>query len=91
MGTQESANRDPAPEIQTAFDRIEQAVTETIRTTELPTVHYGACQAVGRYCLSTLWKLSKDLPGSGLKQQLRKLIRPALEAMHKEWQNWGWT
>jgi hypothetical protein len=31
-----------------------------------------------------LWKLSKDLPGSRLKQQLRKLIKPELEAMHKE-------
>ena len=68
---------------------IEQAVTETLRTTELPMVHYGAYQAVGRYCLSTLWKLSKDLPGSGLKQQLRKLIKPELEAMQKEWQSWG--
>jgi transcriptional regulator with XRE-family HTH domain len=68
---------------------IEQAVTEVLRTTELSMVHYGAYQAVGRYCLSTLWKLSKDLPGSRLKQQLRKLIKPELEAMHKEWQNWG--
>jgi transcriptional regulator with XRE-family HTH domain len=68
---------------------IEQAVTETLRTTELPMVHYGAYQAVGRYCLSTLWKLSKDLPGSGLKQQLKKLIKPELKKMQKEWQSWG--
>ena len=68
---------------------IEQAVTEVLRTTELSMVHYGAYQAVGRYCLSILWKLSRDVPRDRLKQQLRKLIKPELEAMHQEWQRWG--
>ena len=68
---------------------IEQAVNETLRTTELPMVHYGAYQAVGRYCLSTLWKLSKDLPRDNLKRRLAKLVKPELAAMQKEWQSWG--
>jgi hypothetical protein len=68
---------------------IEQAVTEVLRTTELSMVHYGAYQAVGRYCLSTLWKLSKDLPRGSLKRQLAKLVKPGLAAMQKEWQSWG--
>jgi hypothetical protein len=68
---------------------IEEAVTEVLRSTELPFVHYGAYQAVGRYCLSTLWKLSKGLPGKNLKGQLTKLVKPELGAMQAEWQSWG--
>jgi transcriptional regulator with XRE-family HTH domain len=68
---------------------IEQAVTEVLRTTELSMVHYGAYQAVGRYCLSTLWKLSRDLPRAGLKRQLARLLKPELKAMQHEWQSWG--
>jgi len=68
---------------------IEEAVTEVLRSTELSMVHYGAYQAVGRYCLSTLWRLSKGLPGESLRRQLAKLVKPELEAMRKEWQSWG--
>jgi len=68
---------------------IEQAVTEVLRSTELAFVHYGAYQAVGRYCLSTLWRLSKSLPRENLKRRLAKLVKPELEAMRKEWQSWG--
>jgi len=68
---------------------IEEAVTEVLRSTELSFVHYGAYQAVGRYCLSTLWKLSKDLPRENLKRQLAKLVKPELKAMQAEWQSWG--
>jgi len=68
---------------------IEEAVTEVLRSTELSMVHYGAYQAVGRYCLSTLWKLSKDLPGENLKRQLARLVKPELGAMQEEWQSWG--
>ena len=68
---------------------IEEAVTEVLRRTELSMVHYGAYQAVGRYCLSTLWKLSRDLPRTGLKRQLAKLVTPELKAMRQEWQSWG--
>ena len=46
---------------------IEEAVTEVLRSTELAFVHYGAYQAVGRYCLSTLWRLSKGLPRENLE------------------------
>ena len=68
---------------------LEQAVTETLRETELSFVHYGAYQAVGRYCLSTLWKLSQGLPRSGLKKRLAKLVKPELKEMRQEWQSWG--
>jgi transcriptional regulator with XRE-family HTH domain len=68
---------------------IEEAVTEVLLRTELSMVHYGAYQAVGRYCLSTLWRLSKSLPRENLKRRLAKLVKPELEAMRKEWQSWG--
>ena len=68
---------------------IEQAVTDVLRQTELSFVHYGAYQAVGRYCLSTLWRLSQDLPKTGLKKRLAKLVKPELREMREEWQSWG--
>jgi len=68
---------------------IEQAVTETLRHTDLSFVQYGAYQAVGRYCLSTLWRLSQDLPKTGLKKRLAKLVKPELKAMRQEWRSWG--
>ena len=68
---------------------IEQEVTGVLHQTNLSFVHYGAYQAVGRYCLSTLWKLSKSLPKENPKRQLAKLVKPELGAMQAEWQNWG--
>jgi hypothetical protein len=68
---------------------LEQKVTETLRETKLSFVQYGAYQAVGRYCLSTLWRLSQDLPGTGLKKRLAKLVKPELRKMQEEWQSWG--
>jgi hypothetical protein len=68
---------------------IEQAVTEVLRHTDLSFVQYGAYQAVGRYCLSTLWRLRQDLPKTGLKKRLAKLVKPELKEMREEWQSWG--
>jgi len=68
---------------------IEEAVTEVLLRTELSMVHYGAYQAVGRYSLSTLWRLSKGLPRENLKRRLAKQVKPELEGMQKEWQGWG--
>jgi transcriptional regulator with XRE-family HTH domain len=68
---------------------LEQAVTETLRGTDLSFVQYGAYQAVGRFCLSTLWRLSQDLPKAGLKKRLAKLVKPELKEMREEWQSWG--
>jgi hypothetical protein len=68
---------------------IEQEVTQVLRQTELSFVHYGAYQAVGRYCLSTLWKSSQGLPKTGFKKRLAKLVKPELREMREEWQSWG--
>jgi transcriptional regulator with XRE-family HTH domain len=68
---------------------IEQAVTMVLHQTELSPVHYGAYQAVGRYCLSTLWRLSQDLSKTGFKKRLAKLVKPELREMRAEWQSWG--
>ena len=68
---------------------IEQEVTALLRQTDLSFIHHAAYQAVGRYCLSALWRLSQDLPRAGLKKRLAKLVKPELKEMREEWQSWG--
>jgi len=68
---------------------IEQEVTALLRQTDLSFIHHAAYQAVGRYCLSALWKLSQGLPRTGLKKRLAKLVKPELKEMREEWQSWG--